>query len=229
MYLTIVELAESFGVAERKIEEWARHERLPFLLERGRMLFDRGQVITWAEQRGLADKAGYLAVQNPSNDAAANVASLVKIGGIWRGIPAGQVVDTLLRIIDQLPSVTPPIRQLMALRLRAPDGISWAAVGDGLALPHLRQPVALGHGNGFCAVFFLQGPLDLPTPDGQPINRLIFLLSPSPRGHLQLLRELSLAWNRGPLKERMRAETSDEDLLAALGHGSSPVSPSPPA
>ena len=61
MYLNVIELAESFGVEESVVEGWIRDEGLPFVPDRGRLLFDRAQVIEWAAQRGRAAKAGFLA------------------------------------------------------------------------------------------------------------------------------------------------------------------------
>src|ERR1044072_329218 len=66
MYLNVVQLAESFGVEESVIEGWVRDEGLPHVPERGRLLFDRPQVATWAAQRGLASKVGLLGPQPPA-------------------------------------------------------------------------------------------------------------------------------------------------------------------
>ena len=49
---------------------------------------------------------------------------------------AAGVVDVLERIARALPAATPPVRNLLAQRLRQPSGITWAPVGGGFALPH---------------------------------------------------------------------------------------------
>ncbi|MBI5362293.1 MAG: PTS sugar transporter subunit IIA, partial [Planctomycetes bacterium] len=66
MYLNLVQIAESFGVAERVVEGWIRDEGLPHTPDRGRLLFDRAQVAQWAAERGLAAKAGFLAPVTPA-------------------------------------------------------------------------------------------------------------------------------------------------------------------
>jgi PTS system nitrogen regulatory IIA component len=121
-------------------------------------------------------------------------------------------------IVGRLPGATPPIRQLLAQRLRQPDGISWAAVGDGLALPHLRTPVALGRDAGTFAILLLRDPLPLnePVPDATPITRLLFFVAPSPRAHLELLSLLSSALLRGGLQKPVAAAASDEEIFDAL-------------
>src|ERR1035437_5203112 len=57
MYLNLIQLAESFGVSEKVVEGWIREEGLPHTPDRGRLLFDRAQVVQWAATRGLAAPA----------------------------------------------------------------------------------------------------------------------------------------------------------------------------
>ena len=217
MYLNIIQLAESFGVEESVVESWVRNEGLPVIEDRNRLLFDRNQVVNWAADRGLAAKAGFLAA-GPANAAARRLEPLLRAGGIWRDVPAATVRNVLETIVAKLPGATPPVRQLLAQRLRLPEGISWAAVGGGLALPHLRTPVALGRDAGTFAILILRDALTLnePAPDDVPITRLLFFVAPSPRAHLELLGQLSGALLRGGLRQPVVEGATDEVIFAAL-------------
>lgn len=217
MYLNIIQLAESFGVEESVVESWVRKDGLPVIEDRNRLLFGRRQVVDWAAARGLAAKAGFLAVGRTGANAS-QLETLLRAGGIWRDVPAATVRDVLESIIVKLPGATPPVRQLLAQRLHLPDGISWAAVGGGLALPHLRTPIALGRDAGALAILFLRDALTLsePAPDDVPITRLLFFIAPSPRAHLELLSQLSSALVRGSLRRPVIEGARDEDIFAAL-------------
>ena len=218
MYLNIIQLAESFGVEEAVVQGWVRQEGLPAIEDRDRLLFDRNQVVDWAAARGLAAKAGFLAVGGAARPAARRLESLLRTGGIWRDVAAASVRGVMETIVGKLPGATPPIRQLLAQRLRQPDGISWAAVGDGLALPHLRIPVALGRDAGTFAIMILRDavPLNEPAPDAVPITRLLFFVAPSPRAHLELLSRLSSALLRGGLRKPVVEAAGDEEIFNAL-------------
>lgn len=218
MFLNIIELAQSLGVDESEVEGWIRKDGLPHITERGRLLFDRVQVADWAASRGMAAKVGFLA---PSQSKISNVArleSLLHAGGIHRDIPASDALNFFAGIVAKLPGATPPIRQMLQVRLRAPDGISWAAVGHGLALPHLRTPVALGRDAGILAIVLLREPLALPepAPDEQPVTRLLFFVAPSPRAHLELLAQLSTALSRGNLRQLIVDGAPDEQIFTAV-------------
>ncbi len=218
MYLNIIQLAESFGVEENVVEGWVRNEGLMAIKDRDRLLFDRNQVVDWAAARGLAAKAGFLAAGGPAKLAATRLEPMLRAGGIWRDVPAPQVRDVLGTIVGKLPGATPPVRQLLAQRLRLPDGISWAAVGGGLALPHLRTPVALGRDAGTFAILLLREALALnePVPDEVPVTRLLFFVAPSPRAHLELLSLLSGALLRGGLQKPVMKGAADEEIFRAL-------------
>ena len=217
MYLNIIQLAESFGVEENVVEGWVRNEGLPFIEDRSRLLFDRNQVVDWASARGLAAKAGFLAAAKTAG-ATRLLEPLLRVGGIWRDVPAANARAVMEQIVAKLPGATPPVRQLLAQRLHLAEGISWAAVGGGLALPHLRTPVALGRDAGTFAILLLRDALALnePAPDAVPVTRLLFFVAPSPRAHLELLGQLSSALLRGGLRQPIVEGATDEIIFAAL-------------
>lgn len=218
MYLNVIQLAESFGVEENVVESWVRKDSLPCVTDRGRLLFDRSQVIAWAAERGLAAKAGFLAQQHPQSIPSLGLEPMLRVGGIWRDVPVADVRTLLETVVARLPGATAPVRQLLSQRLRSPDGISWATVGGGLALPHLRTPVALGRDAGTLALFLLRDalPLNEPSPDDVPVTRLLFFIAPSPRAHLDLLAQLGKVLTRGELRRLLLEGAADEVIFAAL-------------
>lgn len=233
MYLNLVQIAESFGVSEKVVEDWIRSEGLPHIPERGRLLFDRAQVADWAAARGLAAQAGFLAPGTPAFSTGWRLEPLLRAGGIWRDVPVANVTEIYAQVAGRLPGSTPPVRQLLAQRLRAPGGVTAAPVGHGFALPHLSTRVALGRDSGSLALILLREPLPLsdPPPDDVPITRLFFFIAPSPRAHLDLLGQLSRALSRGPLRAAVLRGASDDELYQAIAQSdvASPGGASPAA
>lgn len=218
MFLNIIQLAESLGVEESVVEGWMKNEGLPCVRDSGRLLFDRAQVARWAAERGLAARTGFLAPEC-SKAGVVSLERLLRIGGIWREVAPAQIVATLTAVLQRLPGTTPAVRQVLAQRLAAPKGLTWAPIGDGWALPHLRSHVALGGDAGLAALVMLAGSLPLPEPplDGLPVTRMIFFMAPSPRAHLEILARLSGALARGRLKQVVVEGAPDEAIYAAVG------------
>ncbi len=216
MYLNLIQIAESFGVSEKVVEDWIRAEDMPHVPDRGRVLFDRAQVANWAAQRGLATHAGFLAPENPSLAGEPRLEPLLRVGGIWRDITPADVTGVYEKIVAALPGATPPIRQLVAQRLRAPGGVTLAPIGGGLALPHPSTRIALGRGSGTVALLLLRYAVaDAGPPDDVPVTRLFFFLAPSPRGHLDLLARISRSLARGPLRDAVLNSATDDEIFGA--------------
>ena len=217
MYLNIIQLAESFGVDESVVEGWVRTEALPAIEDRGRLIFDRAQVVSWAASRGLVAKVGFLAPSLSVARRAGQIESLLRAGGIWRDVPAGEVIGWLERVVESLPGATAQVRAMLAQRLRAPGGITWAPVGGGLALPHLRTHVALGRDSGLIAAILLRDALQAgDAVDEVPITRLLFFIAPSPRAHLEILGQLSAVLTRGTLRELLMQGAPDAKMFEAV-------------
>lgn len=217
MYLTLPQIAESLGVSEGVVEDWIRHEGMPHLRDRNRVLFDRGEVLQWAAARGLAPRAGFLVTEGSSLSGLGGLVDWLRVGGIWRGVRAAEVLEVLMRVMQRLPGVQPPVMRLLESRLRAPGGITWAPVGYGIALPHLSQRVALGPRAGLVALLCLEEGFTPagPTPDGVTVQRMLFFVAPTPRAHLELLARLSRALAQGRFREAVRAGAGDEEILSA--------------
>jgi PTS system nitrogen regulatory IIA component len=218
MYLNLVQIAESFGVSETMVEDWIRVEGLPHVPDRGRILFDRAQVAEWAAARGLAAQGGFLAKATTAFATGSRVEPLLRAGGIWRDVMIAALSTTYESIVANLPGATPPVRQLLSQRLRAPGGVTIAPVGSGMALPHPSTRIALGRDSGTVALIFLHEALTLPEPppDGVAVTRLFFFIAPSPRAHLDLLGRLSRMLSRGPLRELVTRGAPDAEIFAAV-------------
>jgi PTS system nitrogen regulatory IIA component len=225
MYLNVIQLAESFGVEESDIEGWVRNDGLPSVADRGRLIFDRAQVVSWAAARGLAAKAGFLAPERAASRSSGCLEPLLRAGGIWRNVRGAEVLSVLERVVHQLPGATPAVRELLGQRIRSRDGVTWAPVGGGFALPHLRTPVALGRNAGTLTLLLLSDalPLKEPPPDNLPVTRLWFFIAPSPRAHLEMLAQLSTVLTRGGLRQFVNDGAPDERIFAALATAESPA------
>ncbi|MBK9990799.1 MAG: PTS sugar transporter subunit IIA [Verrucomicrobia bacterium] len=221
MYLNVVQIAESFGVSEKVVEDWIRNEGLPHIPDRGRLLFDRAQVADWATAHGLAAQAGFLAPATSAVAGGWRLEPLLRAGGIWRDVTPEQLTLVLGRVVAALPGATPPVRQLLAQRLRAPGGVTTAPVGGGFALPHMSTRVALGRDSGTVALVLLTEPMKLPEPppDDVPVTRLMFFIAPSPRAHLDLLGRLSRSLSRGGLRELIIQGAPDEEIFKLVAAG----------
>lgn len=218
MYLSLVQIAESFGVSERLVQDWVKNDGLPHVADHGYLLFDRGQVAKWAAGRGLAAQAGFLASEKGIFTTEFDLETMLRSGGIWRDVPADGVCAVFEKIVSAMSRVPEPLRALLVERIRTKRGISWAPAGDGFALPHFATQVSVGRDSGAVALILLREPLPLPEPpvDSVPVTRLLFFVPPSPRAHLDLLGRLARLLTEGSLSERIARRGADEEIFRVV-------------
>jgi PTS system nitrogen regulatory IIA component len=218
MYLNLIQIAESFGVSETVVEGWIRNEELPHTPDRGRLLFDRAQVAEWAAKRGLAAQAGFLAPETSALGTRLRIEPLLRVGRIWRDVPAANLAEIFELIINALPGATSSVRLLLAQKLRAKGGVTMAPVGGGFALPHPSTRITLGRDSGTVALLLLRDalPPGEVCPDSVPITRLWFFIAPSPRAHLALLGQLSRSLSHETLRKLVVNGATDEAILKVV-------------
>jgi PTS system nitrogen regulatory IIA component len=215
MYLNLIQVAASFGVSERVVEGWIRDEGLPHTPDRGRLLFDRAQVVSWAAARGLAAQAGFLAPERGRFATGLRIEPMLRTGGIWRDVAERDIAGIFGRIGGSLPDATPEIRRMLALRLASAGGVTLAPIGGGFALPHPSARIALGRQSGVVAILMLRDAMTgaEPAVDDVPVTRLVFFVAPSPRAHLDLLGRLSRLFVKGPVRDLVSRGAADEEIF----------------
>lgn len=218
MYLKLPQLAEALGVSERLVLEWAREEQLPHIVTRGALLFERGQVTHWAARRGLAAQTGLLASDTATAPLRALLVERLRAGGIWRDVPAKEAIARMVAVVESIPGLSPAVRALLRGRLAAPDGITWAPIGDGFALPHFASRVSLGAAAARVALICLRDPLVPPEEpvDDVPITRLVFFLPASPRAHADTLGLLVRLLSQPRVREVLARSLDEREILAAI-------------
>ena len=77
--------------------------------------------------------------------------------------------------------------------LLAREALESTGIGDGIAIPHVRNPVVLHVSRPMITLCFLEQAVDYGALDGKPVNTVFSLISPTVRAHLRLLSRLSFA------------------------------------
>ena len=227
MYLNLTQIAESFGVSEHVVTEWVRKEDMPHVHDRDRILFEKGPVLAWAARKGLAANAGFLVQSAQPLTAALDLAALLKRGGIWRDISPEDLPGVFERVLDALPGLTPAVRGMLVRRMTSSNGLTAAPIGRGFALPHPASGIFLGKACALVALIKLNAPWALASPpDGIPVTRLLFFISPTPRQHVNMLGLLARCISSGLLEQALDKGGDDEALVRALvaGSGQQPTS-----
>ena len=142
-----------------------------------------------------------------------SLAELIKRGGIYRDIPGtvpGEVLSALVKAFPVFPSVR---KEKLLEAVLEREALVPTAVGNGIALPHPRNPLISEEGGQFTALAFLENPVDWNALDGKPVDTLLFIVSSSAKGHLGTLSELTFFCRQEKFIRLLRERVPLEELL----------------
>ena len=99
--------------------------------------------------------------------------------------------------------------------LLAREALGSTAIGDGIAVPHVRNPVILHLDRPMITLCFLERPVEFGALDGQPVDTLFTLISPTVRAHLHLLSRLSFVLRNPAFQGTVLRQAAREEILRA--------------
>jgi len=86
-------------------------------------------------------------------------------------------------------------------------------IGNGIAIPHVRNPIVLQVSEPLVSLCLLAKPLDFGALDGLPVHALFTVISPTVPMHLRMLAELSFLLQDAEFLRLLRARAAAAPLL----------------
>ena len=131
-----------------------------------------------------------------------SLVAALEAGGIFHGIKNSDKEHALRALVATLPLPDGVDRELLLRLFLAREASASTAIGDGIALPHVRNPIVLHVMQPMVTLCFLEHPVDFGALDGKPVHVLFSLVCPTVRSHLQILSRLSFALQDEKFKAR---------------------------
>ncbi|HEY3451536.1 MAG TPA: PTS sugar transporter subunit IIA [Myxococcales bacterium] len=212
MHLTVRDVARLLKKPEQVIYRWIDEGEIPCYWVSEQPGFNRTELLEWATSRRIAVDISLFR----DEDSPKNLPSLVQAltaGGIHFHIK-GKDRETVLRAVVGLYKLPDELDREMLLQVMlAREASGSTAVGHGIAIPHVRQPIALPGGSPVIALCFLDDPIDFGAADHQPVHTLFSIISSTIHGHLQLLARLSAALHDAAFKAALLRRAPAEEIL----------------
>jgi PTS system nitrogen regulatory IIA component len=227
MQLSVHEAAELLQVSEEMIYKRIKDGSLPSYSISGQHRFNRTELLEWATANGLSFAPG--AFRNRSEDEEEEepiplVSEALEAGGIHYDLAGGTPETTLEAIVRILPFPPHVDRTFLLDVLLAREALGSTAVGDGIAIPHVRNPIVLDTDERpILSLAFLREPVDFGALDGVGVFALFTLVCPTIRVHLQMLSRLAFVLSDPAFREEVRKRADAQQLLAAARRAESRI------
>ncbi len=214
MQLTARDAARLLGVPETTLERWLRSGELAATRVNEQYRFNKIDLLEFATARDLDISPELLAeVEQP---ALPSLADALRAGGVHRDVSGADKASILRAVVDRMPLPDRADRDLLHRVLLAREALGSTGFGNGIAIPHPRNPIVLRIAKPEAAICYLDRPIDFEALDGKPVHTLVTLVSPSTRTHLHLLAMVAAALRDPAVLAKLQAKAGVDELLPEI-------------
>jgi PTS system nitrogen regulatory IIA component len=213
MQLTVRQVAEMLNVSERKIYTWIKDGSLPAYRVNEQYRFNRAELLEWATSRNLHVPTDLF--HNGDEEAeSSSFAGALAEGGIFYDVGGTDKESVLHAVVDAMQLPETVNRDLLFRVLLAREALGSTGLGEGIAIPHPRNPIVLHIEKPEVCLCFLSNPIDFGAIDGKPVHTLLTLASPTVQDHLQLLSRIAYVLRDAAFKRVISRRATKEEILA---------------
>jgi PTS system nitrogen regulatory IIA component len=214
MQLTARDAARLLGVPEPTLHRWLRSGELAATRVNDQWRLNKIDLLEFAAGRNMEISADLLAeLEQPQLP---SLAEAIRKGGVHRGIAGTDKAAILRAVVERLPLPAGTDRDLLHRVLLAREALGSTGFGNGIAIPHPRNPIVLRIASPAVAICYLERPVDFEALDGKAVHTLVTLLSPSTRAHLHLLAVVAAALRDPGVLARVEARAGVDELVAEI-------------
>ena len=196
MKLTVEDVTRLFNVSEKTIYRWIKSSNLPAYRINNQYRFNYMELMEWAAAHRVNVATPQTSVNTGLQDETMpSFSETLTAGGIYYRIGGHDKITVLTKIVHLLKLPDRIDRNILLQILIAREEIGSTALGGGIAIPHVRDPIILNVTRPFAALCFLEEPIEFGAVDGELVHSLFTLISPTIKSHLHLLSQLSFFLN----------------------------------
>ncbi|MFH1562771.1 MAG: PTS sugar transporter subunit IIA [Nitrospirota bacterium] len=211
----VSDVANLFGVSKNKVYRWIKRKEIPITYVQGQYRFNRSDLIEWAIAKGIKFSPEIFQKPQLTPTCLPNLATTLESGGIFYHVKGTDQCSVLQSVVPLLPLPEEIDREFLFTLLLARESLGSTGVGNGIAIPHPRNPIISDVLAPTITLCFLEKPIDFGALDGQPVHTLFVLISPTVRVHLHLLSRIAFALNDPGFKALILSHAKKEDILNA--------------
>jgi len=214
MQLTARDAARLLGVSEATLEKWLRSGELTAARVNDQYRLNRIDLLEFAAGRNMDISPDLLA--GLEHQQLPTLADAIRAGGVHRSISGKDKAAILRAVVDRLPLPGPGERDLLHRVLLAREALGSTGFGNGIAIPHPRNPIVLRIPKPEVAVCYLEPPADFEALDGKPVHTLVTVVSLFTRMHLHLLALIAASLRDPAVIARLEARAGVDELLPEI-------------
>lgn len=217
MQVGVKEAARLLGVSEKTIYRWIKDDRLPAYRINEQHRFNRAELLEWATARRINVSPEIFGEGGETARAPLpGIADALVEGGIHYRVAGTDKASVLAAVVELMRLPDEVDRKFLLQVLLVRESLGSTGVGDGIAIPHVRNPIVMHIPKPTVTLCFLEHEIDFDAIDEKPVSTLFTIVSPTVRSHLHLLSRLAFKLRDVEFRRILARQGSRDEILEAL-------------
>jgi PTS system nitrogen regulatory IIA component len=216
MNLTVKDAAALLQVSEKTIYRWIQKGILPAYRLQDQYRFVRGELLQWAGAHRVNASEAIFTDPHLDESPSLRLSDSLERGGIYYRIE-GKDKETVIKIAVHMLRLPEDVdRDVLYRAVLIRENLASTAIGNGIAVPHARYPVIQQFESPAVGLFFIEQPVDFGALDGLPVSAMFLVVSPTVKGHLQLLSRVFHLLRKPEFVKLLQDQSSREQILRMI-------------
>lgn len=198
MRCSLTQIANDLGLNLDTLDRWIRQGKIPVNRQGSMGIFNEAELNRWAEKQRKTpinpedeQDASSKDHQKDTVLSSSSLFSALKRGCVFHNI-IGKSKEEILKVaVDLIPDFPGKNRDEIYHQLMEREKLASTGIGQGVAIPHPRNPLDQGVIEPMIVTCFLEKSVDFEAIDDKPVSVLFIILSPTVETHLSMLSKLS--------------------------------------
>jgi PTS system nitrogen regulatory IIA component len=184
-------VASALDLPVSTIKRWIRQGRIPIQRSGVDVVFSHGALERWAATHNLSFSMDIDPTADHVPETLDSLFSAMKRGKVCHRVPGADATAVLRSAIDCIDFLPDDSRDELFEKLIERERLASTGIGNGIAIPHPRNPLSRAPERPVITTCFLENPVNFNAIDDQPVFVFFLLISPTIKDHLHLLSRLS--------------------------------------
>jgi PTS system nitrogen regulatory IIA component len=141
---------------------------------------------------------------------------LIKKGGVFRDIPGATPLEVLTNTLQIIPLSAKLNREALLQAILEREALMPTGIGNGIALPHPRNPFVATPDEQFVVIGFLRQMVDWKALDSKAVHTIFLIVSCNAKLHLHTLARINFFCQQESLLTLLKNQDSQERIIELI-------------
>jgi nitrogen PTS system EIIA component len=183
--------ADALDLPISTLERWIRQGRIPIQRSGAEAIFSLSALKKWVSTHNFSFSLGNDQLPEKATETLDSLVSAMQRGGVVHELDGTNTTTILKSAVDRIDFLSAEGREELFNKLMDRERLASTGIGNGIAIPHPRDPLSAPPDEPIIITYFLKTPVNFNAIDDQLVSVLFLMISPGVRDHLHLLSRLS--------------------------------------